>query len=110
MDRVHDRDFESLYAHGFIRAAVCIPKVRVADPVFNSSEVISLAGRADDAGAALALFPELCLSAYSNEDLFHQDALLDASREAIGRVMESTRDMLPLLVVGAPLQLEGKLF
>lgn len=110
MHRVDHPDFWSLYSHGFIRTAVCIPRVRVADPEFNTAEILALARQASDAGAAVALFPELCISAYSNEDLFHQDALLDASRESLGRLAEQTRDLLPVLIVGAPLQLESKLF
>jgi NAD+ synthase (glutamine-hydrolysing) len=103
-------DFDSLYSHGFIRTGVCIPKVRVADPQYNSGEVVALARRASAAGAAVALFPELCISAYSNEDLFHQDALLEATRAALHEVIESTRELSPVLLLGAPLQFEGQLF
>src|SRR5215510_10390809 len=110
MDARQNRDFASLYSHGFIRTAVCIPRVRVADPAFNLSEILSLAKRASDLGSAVALFPELCISAYSNEDLFHQDALLNASRHALAQLVPATRDLLPVLLVGVPLQFEGKLF
>src|SRR5215217_7489865 len=80
--------FLSIYTHKFIRTAVCVPFVRVADPVFNAERTLSLAQRASEMKAAVALFPELGISAYSNEDLFHQD----------------------VLIVGAPLRFEGKLF
>lgn len=60
--------------------------------------------------AAIALFPELGLSAYSNEDLFHQDALLDATRSALASVVDASRDLSPVLLVGAPLRFEEKLF
>ncbi len=110
MHATNNRDFASLYTHGFIRTAVCIPRVRVADPVFNVGEIIGLAKRASEAGAVVALFPELGISAYSNEDLFHQDALLDASRAALRELLNNTRELLPVLLVGAPLQFEGKLF
>ena len=73
--------FDSIYSHGFIRAAVCIPALRVADPVFNTERTLELARRASEANVAVALFPELGISAYSNEDLFHQDALLDAAQD-----------------------------
>lgn len=102
--------FFSPYTHGFIRAAVCVPYVRVADPVYNLERTLSLARRASDAGAALALFPEMGLSAYSNEDLFHQDALLDASRSALEHLVEASRPLKPVLLVGAPLRFEGRLF
>src|SRR3954454_19320395 len=102
--------FHSIYAHGFLRAAVCVPRVRVADPVFNGEQTLGLARQASEMHAAVALFPELGVSAYSNEDLFHQDALLDASRDALARLIESSRELTPVLLVGAPLRFEGKLF
>jgi NAD+ synthase (glutamine-hydrolysing) len=104
------RPFHSIYTHGFLRAAVCIPRVRVADPVFNGEHTLGLARQASEMKAAVALFPELGISAYSNEDLFHQDALLDASREALARLIEGSRELTPVLLVGAPLRFEGKLF
>ena len=58
----------------------------------------------------MALFPELGLSAYSDDDLFHQDALLEATREALGQLVEASRDLSPVLLVGAPLRVEAKLF
>jgi NAD+ synthase (glutamine-hydrolysing) len=103
-------DFHSIYSHGFIRAAVCLPHVRVADPGFNTKRTLALAQRASDAQAALALFPELGVSGYSNEDLFHQDVLLDATRMAVTNIVEASVDLSPVLLVGAPLRFEGKLF
>ena len=104
------RPFHSIYTHGFARVAVCIPRVRVADPAFNADRTLALARRAHDAQAVAALFPELGLSAYSNDDLFHQDALLEAVEAALARVVEESRALRPVLLVGAPLRLEGKLF
>ena len=77
--------FFSPYRHGFVRAAVCIPFVRVADPTYNAERTIALAAQAAEQHAAVALFPELGLSAYSCEDLFHQTALLDATEKALGK-------------------------
>jgi len=102
--------FRSIYTHKFIRAAVCTPFVRVADPQFNLERTLGLARRASDLKAAVALFPELGISAYSNEDLFHQDALLDATEAALARLIAESRDLSPALIVGAPLRFEGKLF
>ncbi len=103
-------DFHSIYSHGFIRAAVCLPHVRVADPGFNTKRTLALAQRASDAEAALALFPELGVSGYSNEDLFHQDVLLDATRTAVALIVEASVNLSPVLLIGAPLRFEGKLF
>ncbi len=105
-----DHPFHSIYSHGFIRAAVCIPKIRVADPVFNAERTIELARQAAELRAAVVLFPELGLSAYSNEDLFHQDALLDAVHVAIGKVVQASKKLSSVLLVGAPLRFEAKLF
>ena len=58
-----------------IRVAVCLPSLRVASPRFNLDRTLVLARQASRANVAVALFPELGLSAYSNDDLFHQDAL-----------------------------------
>lgn len=102
--------FFSLYTHGFLRAAVGIPDVRVADSAFNAERTITLACRASEQHAALVLFPELGLSAYTCDDLFHQDALLDAAEEALAGVVEASRELTPVLLVGAPLRFEGKLF
>src|SRR3954468_5633654 len=102
--------FGSIYTHGFIRAAVCIPTVRVADPRFNAERTIALARKASAEKAAVALFPELGISAYSNDDLFHQDALLEASRAALLDIVKASGDLTPILAVGCPLRFEGKLF
>lgn len=104
------RSFFSPYTHGFVRAAVCIPYLRVADPAFNAERTIALAQQVSEAGAAIALFPELGLSAYSNDDLFHQDALLLATLAALGTVIDASRDLSPVLVVGLPLRMEHRLF
>src|ERR1051325_11126448 len=104
------RPFQSIYTHGYARVAVCVPKVKVADPSFNVERHLALAREAAADRAVLALFPEMGLSAYSNEDLFHQDALLDATEDALGKVAAASREIATLLVVGAPLRLEGKLF
>jgi NAD+ synthase (glutamine-hydrolysing) len=102
--------FYSIYSHRFLRAAVCIPSLRVADPAFNVERTLHLARQASKANVAVALFPELGISAYSNEDLFHQDALLDASKTALERLVKESEKLTPVLLVGAPVQFDGKLF
>ena len=77
--------FESIYRHGYARVAAATPRVEVASPAFNVAATLELARRAAREKSVLAVFPELGLSAYSNEDLFQQDALLDASLEALRR-------------------------
>ena len=102
--------FTSIYRHGFVRVAVCIPAVRLGNPNENAVRTLDLAQRAHQAHATIALFPELGLSGYSNEDLFHQDVVLEATLSALGRLVEASRALAPVLIVGAPLKLERKLF
>jgi len=104
------RPFDSIYSHGFLRIAVCTPHVEVANPAINAQRTIELAGRAVACKAALVLFPELGLSAYSNEDLAQQDALLDAVELAVANLLEASKSLGAILVVGAPLRSEARLF
>ncbi|HEY5498330.1 MAG TPA: nitrilase-related carbon-nitrogen hydrolase, partial [Syntrophales bacterium] len=64
------KNYFNIYQHGFIRAAVCTPEVKVADTEFNVKSTLKMARKAADNHAVFALFPELGISAYSNEDLF----------------------------------------
>jgi NAD+ synthase (glutamine-hydrolysing) len=97
-------DFRSLYAHGFARVAACTGPVAIADPAVNADAVLRQARACHEEGVAVALFPELCLSGYSIEDLLLQDALLDAVEHALATVVHGSADLLPVLVVGAPLR------
>ncbi|BCM90727.1 glutamine-dependent NAD(+) synthetase [Abditibacteriota bacterium] len=102
--------FWNIYRHGFVRVAVAVPHVRVANPKFNTERTLAMAQRAVEAGAALVLFPELGISAYSCEDLFAQDALLDAVEEQIAVLCEQTRELDAVLLVGAPVRVQNRLF
>lgn len=102
--------FFSLYRHGFARVAVAVPHLRVADPPYNAEHTLGLAQRASAAGAALVLFPELGISAYSNDDLFHQDTLLDATLAGLASILQASQALRPLLLVGAPLRFDGRLY
>ncbi|NTW17414.1 MAG: NAD(+) synthase, partial [Syntrophaceae bacterium] len=102
--------FFNLYNHGFIRAAVCIPEVKVADTLFNTSSTITLVKKAAEHNAVYALFPELGITAYSNEDLFHQDALLHSVPDALAKILEATKDLNIISVIGAPLRVDFRLF
>jgi len=105
-----ERSFFDLYAQGFARVAVAIPRVALADPAANAAEIARLHSRATADGAAIVLFPELSLSGYSLEDLHQQEALLRAVLEALGKLLEASRASPALMIVGAPLRLEGRLF
>ncbi len=103
-------EFDSIYRHGFARVAVATPQVEVASPDHNLAQTLVLARQAADEQAALVLFPELGLSAYSNEDLFQQDALLDRSLVALASLLEASRDLAPALLVGLPLRVDSGLY
>ncbi len=103
-------EFFNLYNHDFVRVSVGIPSVRVADPAFNGEHTISLMEEAARADAVLALFPELGLSAYSCDDLFHQKALLNGCLEALERVTAASRGYALVAVVGLPLQVDHLLY
>jgi NAD+ synthase (glutamine-hydrolysing) len=96
-------DFYSAYAQGFARVAACTMPVALADPATNAQTVLGLARECHDDGVAVAVFPELCLSGYSIEDLLLQDTLITAVDEAIRTIVAASADLLPVLVVGAPL-------
>ncbi|HMB53467.1 MAG TPA: NAD(+) synthase, partial [Thermoanaerobaculia bacterium] len=102
--------YHSIYRHGFVRAAVGVPVVRVADPGFNVERTLELARQADERHCAVVVFPELGLSSYAIDDLHQQDALLDAVEDAVDELLEASRELMPVLLVGAPLRHEGKLF
>ena len=105
-----NKPFANLYSHDFARVAVATPRCRVADPVFNAAETIALARQAAAEGAVLVAFPELGLSAYTCDDLFHQRALLDACEAALNSVIEASRELDIAIVVGMPVRLEHLLF
>jgi len=87
-----------------------VPHLRVADPVYNTDRTIEMARQAHEMQAAVVLFPELGISAYTNDDLFHQDALLDTVEAQITRVVQASSALRPVIVVGAPIRSEQKLF
>jgi NAD+ synthase (glutamine-hydrolysing) len=103
-------DFDSLYRHGFVRVAAAVPRVRPAEPKFNTERTLALARRAADDRAAIVLFPELGISAYAIDDLLHQQAVSDGVLEALEEIATESAELAPVLVVGAPLQAEAGLF
>ncbi|MGH3364855.1 MAG: NAD(+) synthase, partial [Nocardioidaceae bacterium] len=98
-----DVDFTSVYSHGFARVAACAVPVSIADPETNVDAILAEARACHDEGVTVAVFPELSLSGYSIEDLFLQDAVLEQVERALERLVAESRDLLPVLVVGAPL-------
>ncbi len=102
--------FFNLYSHDFIRVAMATPEVRVADPAFNARATARLLERAAAERAVLAVFPELGLSAYTCEDLFHQRALLDACEAALGELLDASRSLPVTGIVGMPVAADARLY
>jgi NAD+ synthase (glutamine-hydrolysing) len=97
-------DFFSAYRHGFARVAACTHRTVLADPAANAASVLRIARECHDEAVAVAVFPELTLSGYSIEDILLQDSLLDAVEAGLGELVAASTDLLPALVVGAPLR------
>ncbi|MDE2343820.1 MAG: NAD(+) synthase [Betaproteobacteria bacterium] len=106
----NEQPFFNLYRHDFIRVAVAIPEVRVADPGWNAARTVDLMREAARRQACLVAFPELGLTAYSCEDLFHQEALLTAGLQALSQVVQASADISLVAVVGLPIRHRGLLY
>lgn len=96
--------------HGYLRVATAVPALRVADPAWNAQQTIVLLERAAGEGAVLVVCPELGLTGYTCDDLFHQRALLAAARAALLEVAGATARVPVVAVVGLPLEVQGRLF
>ncbi len=102
--------FGAIHRHGFVRVAAASPHASTGDVAFNVHETVKLAREADAAGVDLAVFPELNLSSYAVDDLFLQEAFLDAVEAGIVQLCEETKGLKPVLIVGAPLRRNSRLY
>ena len=105
-----DHPFFALQTHGLIRCAAATPQVRTADVPFNTEAVLAEARAAHAAHVDLVVYPELCISSYAIDDLHMQAALLDAAEQGIARIVEESAGLAPLLLVGAPLRRNGRIY
>jgi len=103
-------DFYSAYRHGFVRVAACTIRTAIADPAANAESVLQMARECHDDAVALAVFPELTLSGYSIEDIVLQDALLDAVEDALLEIVAASAELMPVVVIGAPLRYRHRLY
>lgn len=95
---------------GYYRVAAAVPRLQVADVAFNEKEIEACYRRAAEQNAAVVVFPELCLTAYSCGDLFFQPALCRAAVDALLRFAEATRGCATIAVVGLPLAVGDALY
>lgn len=96
--------FHSLYDQGFVRVAAVTLPVHLAHPLANARDIIEQARELHEQGVAVVAFPELSLTGYSVDDLFHSEVLLADALAALATLRKASRDLLPALVIGAPLQ------
>jgi NAD+ synthase (glutamine-hydrolysing) len=105
-----DRHFHSIHAHGFVRVAAATPIATAGDPAANAEAALALAREADAAHVDLVVYPELNLSSYAVDDLHLQDGFIAATEAAIAAVVAGSAKLKPVLVVGAPLRRNGRLY
>ncbi|MFT8418600.1 MAG: NAD(+) synthase [Acetobacter sp.] len=102
--------FRSLYHQGFVRVAACTAPVTLADPQANMVQILATARTCAEQGVGLCVFPELGLSGYSIGDLLQQATLLHAVQSTLVELAQATADLLPVVVVGAPLRHANSLY
>uniref|UniRef100_A0A7C1JTM9 Glutamine-dependent NAD(+) synthetase n=1 Tax=Caldilinea aerophila TaxID=133453 RepID=A0A7C1JTM9_9CHLR len=95
---------------GYVRVASISPALRVADVDYNVDQIALALKQAQAQGVQLAIFPELCITAYSCADLFYQRRLLDAAIEGLRRVAEESARLFISCVVGLPVLVRGRLY
>jgi len=104
------KEFFNIYNHNFIRLAAAIPELKVADPCFNAEKTTLLIKKAVEEKAIIVVFPELGVSAYTCDDLFHQQALLDTCLQALSNILAETVNLPITSIVGLPLKINNMLF
>ena len=95
---------------GFIKAAAAAVDIKVADCVYNREKIVEKARELSRQGARILVFPELCITGYTCQDLFWQERLLDSAREQLLKAAEELKDVEGLIFLGLPLEFDGKLY
>lgn len=95
---------------GFIRVGAATPELKVADCDYNANQMINCAIEASARGCSLLVYPELCITGYTCNDLFLQKALIDSAKCALDRIAAGTADCNIILVLGLPYLFSGKLY
>ncbi|MBO7139349.1 MAG: NAD(+) synthase [Prevotella sp.] len=96
--------------YGLIKVAAAIPGVRVADVDYNRQQIESLIAQAEGKGAEIIVFPELSLTGYTCQDLFQQQLLLDKAEEAVLVLLDFTRKLDVIAVIGLPVRIGSLLY
>ena len=96
--------------YGFLRCAAVSPTLRVADCAYNAQAVIEAMQQAEGNGVRLLCLPELCLTGYTCSDLFLQQTLYEGAEKALVQILEASRGLNMVVLVGLPVQVGGKLY
>lgn len=96
--------------HGFVKVAALTPKIRVADPAWNAEAILEKIKEAQENKAKIMVFPELCITGFTCQDLFLQERMLEEAKKALLRIKDGSRDVEALIFVGLPLERDGKLY
>lgn len=96
--------------HGFIQVAAAVPAVKVADVDYNVQQVESMIAQAERQGVEVVVFPELCLTGYSCQDLFKEQLLIDKAEEGLLALLDFTRKLNVISIIGLPVQAGGLLY
>lgn len=95
---------------GYVRVAAAVPELRVANVDFNTKEIIKVIKELDKKGVQIVTFPELCLTGYTCADLFEQDILITKSLDGIKEILDKTKNLDIISIVGAPIVCDNQLF
>jgi NAD+ synthase (glutamine-hydrolysing) len=96
--------------YGFVNVAAAVPTVKVADVEYNVQQIESIIAQAEGRGVEVIVFPELCLTGYTCQDLFKEQILLDRAEEAVIMLLDFTRKLDIVSIVGTPLIINGLLY
>lgn len=88
--------------NGFIKVAAAIPSVKVADCSYNVQQIESLIAMAEGKGVEMIVFPELCITGYTCQDLFKQTLLLEQAETSVLMLLDFTRKLDIISIVGVP--------
>ena len=95
---------------GFIKVSAATPKIKVADPAYNTEEILKIIDETEKNGASILVFSELTISGYTCGDLFLQQPLLTECKNQLLRIVKATENKSMLVVVGCPIVIKQKLY
>lgn len=99
-----------LKEQGFVRVGAVVPKLKIGDTEFNCNEIIKQIEIANNNNIQIAVFPELCVTGYTCQDLFEQDILLEYAEKALNKIMDYTNNLDIICIIGMPIKAENQLF